>query len=464
MTEKKIIVSCTFREFDGSEDAIIQQMFLDSIKAQTHKNITLAVTNFHEKTVEKAMEDSGLDFVFFQSKIDAKYYSISEVCFNAASLLTPGDSIFLHTSADHIFPTHFFETVAKRMPEMGSVTSFPQKVYDGISAYEAGESLEDGFQKLRLDRGMLKNIDDSDIPGVFAMDPNHWLPDTVAVDGDLFLMPGNRERLMDPRFLQKDGSPGVAQNTLLAFLAKPGKRTNIVLEARYEELLNDYASDPMAIEGATTYAESRADQYYPLAANWARLVEYAKDVGMEPYEYENGPFVKINQVELYEPTGSYEQKLAFQTYLSLWRMRYLVRAGKIAACEEVSDAQDYMKKAISLLSRIKPAAPIKDLCQYDNIWLYGASAYGELVLKALKGQDLSVKGIADTYQTGTWQQFKIHTPAQLKSEINADDAIFISSDYWKEISASLLEMGLTNHMYSIKGGNYSVENMDMRQI
>jgi len=464
LSEKKIIVSCSFREFDGGEDAKIQQMFLDSIKAQTHKNVTLAVTNFHEKTVEKAISECGLDYVFFQSELDLRYYSISEVCYNAASLVTPGNSIFLHSSADHIFPPHFFETIVKRMPEMGSVTSFPQKVYDGIAAYEADESLEDGFQNLRLDRGMLKDIDDSDLPGVFAMDPNHWLPDTVAVDGDLFLQPGALDRLMDPRFIQKDISPGVAQNVLLAFLAKPGKRKNIVMEARYIELLNDYMSDARSVPGATTFAEARRDQDDLLAINWERLIQYGKDVGMEPYEYENGPFVKINQVELYEPTGTHEQKLAFQTYLNLWRMRYLVRAGNIPSCEETVSAQDHLKKSIALLSAIKPPSPIEELSCYPNIWLYGASAYGELVLGALKGKGLSVKGVADTYQTGNWAGFDIHTPDQLKSEIGAGDAIFISSDHWKEISDSLLEIGLTNHMYSIKGGNYSLDNMDMQQI
>lgn len=464
MTEKKIVVSCSFREFDGSENAKIQEMFLESIKAQTHKNITLAVTNFHEKTVEDYIANCGLDYVFFQSKLDVQYYSISEVCYNAASLMTPGDSIFLHTSADHIFPPHFFKTVAARMPRLGSVTSFPQKVYDGTIAYKAGKSIEDGHKELRLDRGILKEFDDTDLPGLYAMDPNHWLPDTVAVDGDLFLQDDALERLMDPRFLQMDISPGVAQNTLLAFLAKPGKRKNIVMEARYVELLNDYTTDDRAVEGAKTFAENRRNQDDILAGNWQRLNDYCKDVGMQPYEYEDGPFVKLNQVALYEPTGSHTQKAAFAAYLELWKLRYLVRSHRVSPSDEVTEALNQLKKTITLLDKIQAPIPMDDIERYSGIWLYGASAFGDSVFDILKEKAFTVKGVADTYQTGNWKDYEIRSPEQLKSEIGAGDVIYISSEYWKEISQSLRELGIENDIVTNKDGSCSTTTITVDLI
>ena len=440
MTKSKIIVSCTFREFDGSENDRIQRLFLESIKNQTFKGITLAVTNFREKTVKKVIEDCGVDFRFFQSEMDLKFYSISETCYNAASLLTPGDSILLHTSADHIFPPQFFEIVANRMLPGGSVTSFPQRIFDGVEAHQNGKSIEDGGDQLRLNRGMLEGIDDGDLPGLFRMDPNHWLPDTVAVDGDLFLEPGARERLMT--LAQRDASPGVAQNTLLAFLAKPGKRRNIVFEARYDELLNDYATDPLSVEGAETYQQIRANQYHQAEENWKNLNAYAEDIGLQPHEYRDQPFLKIDQLMQYDITGSHEQKVAFRTYLEFWRLRYLMRMHSVEKTDLSLGAVDRMKQSVALLMQIPQPQPIEFLSYYQKLWVFGAGQLSELTLDVLTSQGLEVQGVADSYQTGEFQGFDLLSPETLSNMSGANDGIVIASMHWREIADTLRSFGV----------------------
>ena len=448
MPAKKIIVSCTFREFDGSENDEIQRLFLDSIKKQTHKDITLAVTNFREKTVRAVIEQSGLDYVFFQSDLDVKFYSISETCYNAASLLAPGDSILLHTSADHIFPPDFFATIVEHMPAEGSVTSFPQQIYDGVQAWKAGTPIEEQPEKsLRLNRNMFDAGDDSDLPPMFRVDPNHWLPDTVAVDGDLLINDNKKDLLL--KYAQRDASPGVAQNTLLAFLAKPGKRVNVAMEKRYVELLNDYATDPLAVDGADSYQKIRANQYHLAEQNWENLNKYAEAIGLQPHEYQDNAFLKLDQLEQYFIAGPAAHQMAFKLYLDLWRLRYQARSNLVGPANVVRDAVASLKSAINSLLRTETPIGLTHLGKYSQFWLYGTGGTGEAVLEFLSFLGLSPEGVADTYRKGSWGGYEVVSASGLEKALMPNDAILIASDFWQEISKGLRDNNILNPIYYV---------------
>lgn len=54
---KKIVVTTTFRSFEGNKNDKMQQMFLESLKRQTYQNFVFAVTIFREQNIEKNVQE-----------------------------------------------------------------------------------------------------------------------------------------------------------------------------------------------------------------------------------------------------------------------------------------------------------------------------------------------------------------------------------------------------------------------
>ena len=121
---REILIVSTFKEFDGSRAAQIQEFWLDHLHRQTYKNFRLVVTNFREKNVEKALKKAKVPYEFFQSSTDC-IYSLTDMLENTLGLVKPGKQIIFHPSADHIFDENLFEVIAKTFRPGLAGTSFP---------------------------------------------------------------------------------------------------------------------------------------------------------------------------------------------------------------------------------------------------------------------------------------------------------------------------------------------------
>ena len=66
---REILIVTTFKEFDGSRAAQIQEFWLKHLHRQTYKNFRLVVTNFREKNVEKALRRAKVPLFFFNRQL-----------------------------------------------------------------------------------------------------------------------------------------------------------------------------------------------------------------------------------------------------------------------------------------------------------------------------------------------------------------------------------------------------------
>lgn len=130
---KKIIITTTFRDFNGNINDKMQIQFLKSLKRQTYQNYVLVVTLFREKNVEATVKKNlGEKAVFFYSKIDNKYrYSLSKVIINGIDYgKEKGADILVDCSGDIILQNNFLETVVNNYSRFYSGISHPNIFYD----------------------------------------------------------------------------------------------------------------------------------------------------------------------------------------------------------------------------------------------------------------------------------------------------------------------------------------------
>lgn len=130
---KKIYISTTFREFDGSANDEIQRLFLYSLKSQTYKNWQLVVTVFNEKTVKDVVRSIIPHAVIIKTGTDGYRFSLTDVLVN--TILVAGNdkkSVIIWTTCDVVFENNFFENIVKNYSKNVSGTSHPHMIYKNI--------------------------------------------------------------------------------------------------------------------------------------------------------------------------------------------------------------------------------------------------------------------------------------------------------------------------------------------
>jgi hypothetical protein len=130
---KKIYISTTFREFDGSANDAIQRLFLESLQSQTYTNWQLVVTVFHEKTVEETVRSLMPDAVIIKTEAEGYRFSLTDVLLNTIDVASVDPkSVIIWTTCDVIFENTFFENIIRHYSEKFSGTSHPHRYYQTI--------------------------------------------------------------------------------------------------------------------------------------------------------------------------------------------------------------------------------------------------------------------------------------------------------------------------------------------
>lgn len=141
----QIIVSTTFRDFDGSSNDIMQKRFLYSLRRQTFQDFMLVVTIFEEKYVgeiAKAILGDRVSLVYDCGNKDYKF-SLSKTFMNGVDYgLENHADILVDCSSDIILQSNFLEVVHKRIKTHTAGISHPnifrEKRQDGRVRYAYG--------------------------------------------------------------------------------------------------------------------------------------------------------------------------------------------------------------------------------------------------------------------------------------------------------------------------------------
>lgn len=131
---RKIIISTTFRDFDGSDNDKMQIGFLRSLKGQSFQDFILVVTIFKEERVEKIVKSilSSKAFIIHDSGSDKYRFSISKTFMNGVDYgLANGASILVDCSSDIILQSNFLSVVNKRIGSGAAGISHPNVFYEG---------------------------------------------------------------------------------------------------------------------------------------------------------------------------------------------------------------------------------------------------------------------------------------------------------------------------------------------
>lgn len=217
---RQILISVTFREFNGDVNDKIQRVFLEGIRNQTYKNYKLIVTNFREKLVKKTLEESGLPFEFHQSKQEGCWHSFTEVIANTLSYLEKGKHIILWTNADNIFEPNFFEEIIKNFEPNSGGTSYPHLTYFSLEDFKKGYSVD--------------TYHGNPIKSFYQLDPTLFVPDAIYIDGDVILGPKNQKIFLEHEII--GNYPGVAQTLMFAFFVP--KLKNLIYKSKIANIQN----------------------------------------------------------------------------------------------------------------------------------------------------------------------------------------------------------------------------------
>ncbi|QTA38496.1 hypothetical protein JYK00_02965 [Thermosipho ferrireducens] len=163
MSNIKIFLCTTFRDFNGTENDEIQRQFLRSIENQNYKNFELVVTLFGEKKVQQEVEKYMFKSAFFHDKAGHYKYSLSQVLMNGIkyALANEENFIILWSTADIIFTNNFFETIIKNYKKNLLGTSHPHVIFPSIEDFHKKTNkkvkLSKGFDLIYFDNVFLTN-------------------------------------------------------------------------------------------------------------------------------------------------------------------------------------------------------------------------------------------------------------------------------------------------------------------
>lgn len=314
---KEILITTTFREFDGQDNHKIQIEFLKALEKQSYKNFRLVVTNFREKNVHKTLKSFNLKFDFVQSDLD-HYCSFTEVVDNGIKRLNSGKHILLWTNSDMIMPENFLQSIIDEYEPGFSGTCFPQRIFTNLEDFKNNTPIwspdSTGVNYREKFHWHADGLDD-----FFNIDPNHWLPDVVFIDGDNFLDPKTKTLFLEHRL---DGSwPGICQNLMFGFLNNNAPRKNIVFKTQINEILNNYANKPSP--SVQDLIDAKVKQFEGCEASFDIIESFCEAQNYpQRLRHKNNYLVKLNQVTEYDIIGSVAEKQAFKNYLAFWKLRY----------------------------------------------------------------------------------------------------------------------------------------------
>lgn len=142
----QIVISTTFREFDGSPNDRMQMRFLYSLKRQTFQDFALVVTVFGEKKVEKVVRKVLGEKAKIVYDIGSGQYkfSLSKTFMNGVDYgLTNHSRILVDCSSDIILQNNFLEVVHMRTGSYTAGISHPniflERTSDGEIKYTCGK-------------------------------------------------------------------------------------------------------------------------------------------------------------------------------------------------------------------------------------------------------------------------------------------------------------------------------------
>ena len=315
--DKRILICCTFREFDGGDNDKIQREFLKNIEKQSYRNFELVVTNFREKNVKKVLQEFQLNINYIQSSIDCPI-SFTHLIENALPYIKKGKNILLWVNADMIMSENFLQTINNEYEPGFSGTSFPQRIFASIQDYNNDIAIYDeGSEGLNYREE--KHWKNTDLSSFYQIDPNHWLPDVIFIDADNLLKKKFKDSFF--KFRMDEHWPGMIQNLMLGFYNdKQAPRKNIVYLSQIGEILNNYAN--IKNPKKEDHMKAKVKQFQ----NTPKLIDIAKEyciyMGFNQNLQLDHFLAKLNQLKTYKIVGTKKENSLFKNYCNYWEKFY----------------------------------------------------------------------------------------------------------------------------------------------
>ena len=294
---REILIVTTFKEFDGSRAAQIQEFWLDHLHRQTYKNFRLVVTNFREKNVERALEKSNLSFEFFQSTTDC-LYSIADMYENTIKFIKQGEQIILFPSPDHLFDDNFFEVIANTFHPGVAGTSFPHPQYLSLDDYENKIMYDEFSEEYKND--------------IFAYDPNKLIPEAIFFDADFLL-----DKKWQTNFFRNRISgtyPGIGLH--LFILSNSDNLINLIFKTRVHKIISHVNPSTNKLDMVNYLSESHKtpdiwDQ------NGEILMAFCKFQKLKKKLYRGTIFRsrKLVMFSRFRPIGNVMEKVSYYIFL-----------------------------------------------------------------------------------------------------------------------------------------------------
>lgn len=311
--EREILYCVTYREFDGGENARIQEAAIRSLQNQTYKNFRLVVTNFREKNVIPYLQNSGLRCEFIQSDRNLRL-CWSEIISNGFRFIERGKHILLWGPGDLIFAPNFFEEVARNFEVGQAGTSYPAPWHRNL-------------EELRQGRPYCVKTG-KDVNHWTSYSPDIYVIDFVYLDGDLFLNPENRARF--ERHWINEHLPGFAIALILGSFARSPK-VNLFFRSKVRLVVNPRTDEPYVKRLAQekgfdqTQVKDLIRQYWGEGvtnAQYPTVAAFCKDAGISDwYHSPMNPVRKWTINREFHPIGTIPQKILYWCWLHVWWLR-----------------------------------------------------------------------------------------------------------------------------------------------
>ena len=177
---RQIIIACILGNLKKNDYlSKLQIEFLKSLNNQTYKNFILVVTNFDNFNFKNYLSKFNFRFKIVKSKnIDiikrkkAKF-SFSETIIHASKLIQKNKSILLHTNVEVVFENNFFEEIINNFEPNSSIYSFPNLQFRNLKELKKNQFFDIYRDKI--------------INKFYFYNPNKYITETIAVDGDLII-------------------------------------------------------------------------------------------------------------------------------------------------------------------------------------------------------------------------------------------------------------------------------------
>jgi hypothetical protein len=294
---REIVIVTTFKEFDGGRDSQIQMSWLQHLNNQTYKNFRLVVTSFREKHVKKALEASGVKYVFYQSDSDC-LYSLTEMFANARNHIKPKSQIIVFPSPDHFFDDNFFEKIIEYFDENSGGTSFPHPQYLSVNDY--------------YDNNKYDEYLDKPVESLYEYDPNRHIPETFYFDADLML----DERWVKSFFAKsiKGTFPGIAFHLL--FLSSLKTLKNLVFETKVHKIISHVNPYTNKLDKINFLSQAHREPEI-WAKNEEIVIDFCKRHKVNKKFYEGSIFRsrKLIMFNRFKPVGSLSEKLSYWRFV-----------------------------------------------------------------------------------------------------------------------------------------------------